>query len=73
MPVYRINYVLDGGVNDDDALYSYTLMTGGVVLKPASKEGKEFVGWFSDAGCTQAVESIAADSIGNVTLYAGWQ
>ena len=70
---YRINYVLDGGVNADENVTSYNVETIPASLADASKEGYVFEGWFTDANCTVPFEGITVETIGNVTVYAKWQ
>ncbi|MCM1513895.1 MAG: InlB B-repeat-containing protein [Anaeroplasma bactoclasticum] len=69
---YNINYVLDGGTLSSDAPTTYVEETG-VKLGVATRLGYTFVGWFTDPECTNAIEEIAADSKGDVTVYASWE
>lgn len=69
--VYGISYELNGGTNaaDNPATYTY-----GKSLKLAapSRDNYEFKGWYLDKAFTQKVESIAAGTEGDITLYAKW-
>jgi uncharacterized repeat protein (TIGR02543 family) len=80
---YSITYVLDGGVNasSNPATYTYTDPT--ITLAQATKQSLysisqgtltstdySFEGWFKDAAFTEAITSIPAGSMGDITLYA---
>ena len=72
IPVYSINYVLDGGVNPAENPASFSFNCDAIVLTSATKEGSEFGGWFSDPEFTAQVEQIDTSMAGNVTVYAKW-
>ena len=71
---YNIKYVLNGGWMKDGATnpstYAYGKVTSGFVAP--EKTGYSFGGWYSDAECTKKVETIAAGTMGDITLYAKW-
>lgn len=69
---YEIQYVLNGGTLPEDAPTTYVEETG-TALKDAIRAGYKFVGWYLDVECTQKVESISAETKGNVTLYAAYE
>ena len=47
---------------------AYTL-----VKRPSYMAGYTFEGWYSDAECTAAIDSISAETTGDVTVYAKWK
>ena len=70
---YNITYVLDGGVNADSNPVSYTIETLPAEFAAPTKDGYNFTGWYTDAGCTAAFAGVTADNAGNLTLFAGWE
>lgn len=42
---YVITYVLNGGINDESNPDGYTIESEDIVIKDASREGYEFIGW----------------------------
>ena len=70
---YTITYMLNGGTNNPENPTSYTISNAtSIILKSATKDNYDFVGWYLDEACTQFVTTILAGSGGNVTLYAKW-
>lgn len=69
---YKIQYEVDGGENDSSNPYSYTVESDDIVLNASTKEGYEFIGWYSDIEKTQQVSTIPAGSTGDIILYAKW-
>ena len=69
---YDISYTLDGGTNDANNPADYTVETATITLANASKTGRTFKGWYSDAAFTtdNEVTEIATGSTGDVILYA---
>lgn len=74
---YTINYVLNGGTNDEDNITSFTydeLSDEYFSLKDATKAGCTFDGWFTKDGSGDdwgdQVTKINYNVKGNVTLYA---
>lgn len=67
---YPITYVLNGGVNPENAP---TELKSGVVteLPTPSLEGYSFKGWYHDASCTVPWGSLQL--VGPITLYAKWE
>ena len=67
--VYTITY-MDGSTPLDLAPASYTIEAA-VTLPAATKDGKDFIGWYDNAGFTgDAVSEIALGTTGNKTFYA---
>ena len=67
--VYTITY-MDGSTPLDLAPASYTIEAA-ETLPAATKEGKDFIGWYDNAGFTgDAVTEIALGSTGAKTFYA---
>ena len=69
---YTITYELDGGALVEGAPTSYVEETG-VALKPATRVGYEFAGWYLDAECTKAVAEFTALDKGDKIVYAAWE
>lgn len=70
---YSIRYELGNhGVNHAENPKVYRASDGAITLQAPTREGYEFLGWFSDAEMTVPCDTIAADSIGEVTFWAKW-
>ena len=69
---YDITYTLDGGTNDANNPADYTVETATITLADASKTGRTFKGWYSDAAFTadNEVTEITTGSTGDISLYA---
>ena len=65
---YYIEYNLDGGTNNSDNPNTYTVEDT-VTLKPASKPGYTFVGWYTEPSFENEITSFSSE-IGNIVLYA---
>ncbi len=63
---YTITYELNGGINNPDNPTEYTEGTE-ITLKPATKEGYTFIGWYLD---DKAVSKISEDLKKDITLEA---
>ena len=72
---YKINYELNGGVNNEGNLGIYTVETdpNSLILKNPEKLYCTFIGWFLDAELTIPVTSIDPLSYEGVTIYAAWE
>lgn len=68
---WTIEYVLNGGSNPDDAPSSYSEGTVRELPKPV-RDGFIFGGWYTDAGLQDRIQSISADTKGDLKLYAKW-
>ena len=67
---YDITYTLDGGTNAANNPAKYTVKTETITLADASKTGRTFKGWYSEAAFTNQVTKIATGSTGDISLYA---
>ena len=67
---FTITYTLDGGTNAANNPAKYTVKTETITLADASKTGRTFKGWYSEAAFTNQVTEIATGSIGDISLYA---
>ena len=67
---YDIAYTLDGGTNAANNPADYTVETATITLANASKTGRTFKGWYSEAAFTNQVTEIATGSTGDISLYA---
>jgi len=68
--VYSITYNLNDGENDPANPASFTVITPTITLKPATKVGYTFGGWYTESAFTNAVTEIVLGSRGAITLYA---
>ena len=69
---YTITYELNGGTNNSANPESYTFETDDITLADPSGT-HTFTGWYTDKELTNKITKIEKGSIGNITLYAGWQ
>ncbi len=69
---YAISYVLDGGENKTNTPMSYTYGEGIKTLPEPERTDYIFLGWYTDSGFTDKVESISDTRTGELTLYAKW-
>lgn len=68
---FDISYDLDGGINDEDNPTSYMRDTD-AGIRPASKEGMVFAGWYLDSDCRERFPGSTVGMTGDLVLYAGW-
>ena len=72
--VYNIEYELNGGTNEENAVSSYT--KGQTVQLPVpTKEGAEFLGWSTKSDNNDSeniISAITGNMEGNIKLYAYW-
>ena len=68
--VYKITYILDGGINSDENPESYKSGDDSIVLKSATKIGYTFKGWFNQDN--QLITKIQTGTSGDITLIAKW-
>lgn len=69
---YKITYVLNGGTNPSDAIYSYTKVSN-ITLKNPTREGYTFLGWYKESNFVNRVTKIEKGTTGNKTFYAKWK
>lgn len=70
---YDIVYELDGGENHPDNPGKFSIESEDLFLKPASKTGYRFTGWFSAPEGGLPVDRIPGGAHGDRTLYARWE
>ena len=68
---YKINYILNGGTNNDQNPASYD-KTQTVTFKNPTRSGYTFEGWYKDSGFTKQITLIEAGTTGEITVYAKW-
>ncbi len=73
VPKRTITYKLNDGYFTTTDYPTEYVEGVGVELVDASKDGHNFLGWYSDADCTNEVKSISTDITGDITLYAKWE
>ena len=76
---YNINYNnLYDGINDSSNPSSYTVESPDIELKPATRNGYNFMGWYGNDNAAQTqnsaylVTQIESGSVGDKDLYAAW-
>lgn len=68
---YTITYILNGGENASGNPSTYTINST-ITLKSATKANYAFLGWYTDAACTNQITTISGRT-GDLTLFAGWR
>ena len=66
---YSINYVLDGWVNSEQNVDSFTVKDGIITLYDASKDNELFCGWYTDPEFKNYIASIDSSTAKDYTLY----
>lgn len=66
---YSINYVLDGWVNSEQNVDSFTVKDGIITLYDASKDNELFCGWYTDSEFKNYIASIDSSTAKDYTLY----
>ncbi len=69
---YTINYVLNGGTNNDKNPTTFNVESGVIVFESPVKLTTPFVAWYSDPEFENKVESLDASNSYGITLYAKW-
>uniref|UniRef100_UPI00258049AD InlB B-repeat-containing protein n=1 Tax=Treponema sp. TaxID=166 RepID=UPI00258049AD len=66
-------YIVTFETNGGSAVASQTIVDNGTATTPTepTKEGYTFAGWYTDAGCTNSYDFLAAVTE-SITLYAKW-
>ena len=67
---YSITYVDGGDTNENPATYAYGTTT--TLLTP-SKDGYNFIGWYTDDTFSEKITYISSTTTGDITLYAKWE
>ena len=71
---FAIQYELNGGTNDPSNPVGYNVLNLPIAIKAATKFGYNFLGWYDNPEFTgNPIEEIAANSTGDITLYAKWE
>ena len=66
---YSINYVLDGWVNSEQNVDSFTVKDGIITLYDASKDNELFCGWYTDPEFKNYIANIDSSTAKDYTLY----
>ena len=70
---YSLHYELNGGEQNPLNPTEYTSGHTAELYDAYDPDGEMvFVSWYLDSELTQPVDSISAESTGDITLYAGW-
>ncbi len=67
-----INYVLNGGTQNESNPVSFDVFTGVIELLEPTKDHAVFMGWYRDSKFQSKVESIDTSTEREITLYAKW-
>lgn len=67
-----INYVLNGGVQNELNPMSFDVYTGVINLAEPTKDHAIFMGWYRDSKFQDKIESIDTSIEREITLYAKW-
>ena len=70
-PVYKINYVLNGGTNAEEAPEQFAFGFGAELVKP-TRAGYTFTGWSTDKDGNNLITEIHRLTSSDVTVYANW-
>ena len=70
---YQINYVLNGGTNNEFNPAEYSVTDATIILKDPIRIGYTFCGWYSDASLNEECNQILSGSVGNKSFYASWE
>lgn len=73
MDTYKIDYVLNGGTNDNSNPTEYNIYSSIASFADATREHYIFNGWFTDSSFENSFTSIEAGSTGDITIYAKWE
>ncbi len=68
---FKINYELNGGVNNDLNPEEYDVQSSFEFLAP-TREHYDFAGWYSDKALTTECKGIAPGGSGEITVWAKW-
>lgn len=68
---YRIEYVLNGGVQNPANAVKYTAGKSIKLYSPV-RGGMRFDGWYQDSSFNKKITSVSGNTKGNLKLYAKW-
>ena len=68
---YTIDYVLNGGVNQENNPTKYNIESNDILLLAPTKNGYIFLGWFNEKN--EEVATIKNGSTGDLALTAKWE
>ena len=69
---YSITYVLNGGVNNQNNVSTFTMADSVDKFFAPAKDYYVFEGWYSDSAYRNKVTGISEGTTGDITLYAKW-
>ncbi|MDD6136020.1 MAG: InlB B-repeat-containing protein [Lachnospiraceae bacterium] len=69
---YSITYVLNGGTNAKDNPETYKVTDDSIDLKPATKSGYTFEGWYTDSEFENLFDPTAELQENGFVVYAKW-
>ncbi len=68
---YKITYYLNGGINNEENVTTYTVEDRVILLSPI-KKGYVFGNWYLDDTFTKIADEVYENHTGDITLYAKW-
>jgi len=72
LDTFDIQYILDGGINNQANPVIYTIETDTITFRNPDKQGFIFDGWFINSNYSDSIRSIPKGNIGDITIYAKW-
>ena len=70
--VYTITYYVEGGVNNEANILTYTIEDQNFKLQSPTKEGYKFLGWYLDPNYKVHIATLKGKT-GDLVLYAKWE
>lgn len=71
---YNVVYILNDGVNEENPVTSFTVETPNTLLPTPTKDGYNFIGWYTNAEFTSArYVQIMQGTHEDLLFYARWQ
>ncbi|MBO5090868.1 MAG: leucine-rich repeat protein [Clostridia bacterium] len=67
---YKIEYILNNGINSVDNVTEFTILDLPVKLNSPTREYAEFTGWYTESNYTTKILEI--NELKNITVYAEW-
>ena len=70
--IYTITYALNGGTNHSSNPANYTIESSTFTLQSPTRNGYDFLGWWTSETSGERVTEISTGSTGDRTLWARW-
>ena len=72
LTIYTITYELNGGVNNENAVYTFNKNDEVILLNP-SRDFHSFIGWYTEAEFENKITKIEKETTHNIIVYAKWE